>query len=253
MNPVKELIYNSEHVRIVLINNEPYTCALDVCTILGYKNGRDAILRHCKEKGVVKHDTLTAGGNQLLTYIDKGNVIRLIARSELLEAEKFESWIFDEAIPSILSNGFYSIIPKTYKDALRALADSIEEKEAALMQVQLATTALIAVTPKVEKYDQFLDAGNLISLDAAAKSIGIGRTRLTSALRDKKILYKPAANSVNHVYQKYIDSKHFEVKMHPITKGTVLTNYPQIYVTAKGMSFLQDLFKKESTPISSSS
>lgn len=247
MNSITELSFNSATIRIHLIGNQPFWCATDVCGILGYSNGPDAISRHCKPDGIAKHDTVTDGrGVQQLTYINEGNLYRLIIKSNLPEAERFERWVFEEVLPQIRSSGTYYAVPRTYKDALRALADSIEAKEQ-------AQAALIAVTPKVEKYDQFLGAGNLISLDNAAKNLGIGRTRLTTQLRDKKILYKPAANSVNHVFQRYIDSKHFEVKMHPITKGTVLTNYPQIYVTAKGMSLLQDIFKKESTPISSSS
>ena len=42
-----------------------------------------AILRHCKPKGIVKHDTLTNGGSQQLTLINEPNVYRLIIKSSL--------------------------------------------------------------------------------------------------------------------------------------------------------------------------
>ena len=87
----------------------PWFCAKDVCEILGYANDRDTISKHCREKGVAKRDTLTEGGNQSMTYIDQGNLYRLIARSRKPEAEKFESWVFDEVIPSIHKTGSYSL------------------------------------------------------------------------------------------------------------------------------------------------
>ena len=43
-------------IRTVEIDGEIWFVASDVTNILGYSNGRDAISRHCKQKGVVKHD-----------------------------------------------------------------------------------------------------------------------------------------------------------------------------------------------------
>ena len=61
---------------------------------------------HCK--GVVKRDTLTKGGKQELLFIPEGDVIRLVARSKLPAAERFESWVFYEVIPSVLRTGTYT-------------------------------------------------------------------------------------------------------------------------------------------------
>ncbi len=85
-------------------------CGKDIAKALGYSNVRDALLRHCKEKGVVKCDTLTKGGMQELTYIDEGNVYRLITHSRLPNAERFESWVFDEVLPEIRHTGGYGNI-----------------------------------------------------------------------------------------------------------------------------------------------
>lgn len=82
-------------------------CGKDIAKALGYSNVRDALLRHCKEKGVVKCDTLTKGGMQELTYIDEGNVYRLITHSKLPNAERFELWVFDEVLPEIRQTGSY--------------------------------------------------------------------------------------------------------------------------------------------------
>jgi len=77
----------------------------DVAKALGYSNDRDAINRHCK--GVVKRDTLTAGGRQEITFITEGDVYRLITHSKLPAAEEFEHWVFDEVLPTIRKDGYY--------------------------------------------------------------------------------------------------------------------------------------------------
>jgi prophage antirepressor-like protein len=96
-------------VRTVDIDGEIWFVAADVAKTLGYSNGPDAIGRHCKEKGIVKHDILTTRGNQKVTLINEPNVYRLIVKSTLPAAEKFEAWIFEEVIPSIRKHGGYGI------------------------------------------------------------------------------------------------------------------------------------------------
>ena len=81
-------------------------CGRDIAAALGYSNTRDALNRHCK--GVVKRDTLTAGGEQELSFIPEGDVYRLICNSKLPSAEKFERWVFDEVLPTIRKTGNYS-------------------------------------------------------------------------------------------------------------------------------------------------
>lgn len=96
-------------VRMIDESGKVYFCGKDVATALGYADTVNAIKRHCKEKGVTKRHTLTNGGKQSIVFIDEGNLYRLITHSKLPEAEKFESWVFDEALPSIRKTGGYSV------------------------------------------------------------------------------------------------------------------------------------------------
>lgn len=61
--------------------------------------------QHCK--GSVKHRVLTDGGVQESKFIPEGDVYRLIVRSKLPTAERFERWVFDEVLPAIRKNGGY--------------------------------------------------------------------------------------------------------------------------------------------------
>ena len=95
-------------------NGKVWFPATEVAEMLGYKNPQKAIRDHCVEKGCTIRSVLTKGGKQDKKYINEGNVIRLITKSQLEGSEDFESWIFDEVIPQIMKTGKYEI--KTSKN-----------------------------------------------------------------------------------------------------------------------------------------
>lgn len=91
--------------------------ATDVARVLGYANPQKAVREHCREEGVNEIDTPTENqwGKvviQKIKYITEGNVYRLIVRSKLPSAEKFEKWLFDEVVPSIRKHGYYGKIDR---------------------------------------------------------------------------------------------------------------------------------------------
>lgn len=89
-------------VRFITIDDKQYAVGKDIAMILGYSNPRDAISRHCK--GVVKHDSFKEGGN-CIALITEGDIYRLIIKSKLPQAEKFESWVMDEVLPELRKSG----------------------------------------------------------------------------------------------------------------------------------------------------
>lgn len=120
-------------IRTTLINNQPYFCLADVCRILDIKNARDCRKR-LKDKGVASTDTLTEGGLQAMIFVDESNLYRCIFQSRKSEAEKFQDWVTEEVLPEIRKTGSYSLVPKSYAEALRLYADEVEQRE--LMQKQ---------------------------------------------------------------------------------------------------------------------
>lgn len=87
---------------------EPWFCAADVCKALGYANSRKAIADNCREKGVTSSYTITSKGRQALTFINEGNLYRLIIKSRKEEAQRFEAWVCDEVLPAIRKHGSYT-------------------------------------------------------------------------------------------------------------------------------------------------
>ena len=117
-------------VRTMIIDGKPYFCARDIATALGYAKPRNAVATHCK--GALKRGVLTEGGNQEMTFIPEGDIYRLIIRSKLPSAEKFESWVMDEVLPQIRKHGAYmteNTIEKalTSPDFLIQLATQLKE------------------------------------------------------------------------------------------------------------------------------
>lgn len=94
-------------VRTVTADGEVWFVGSDICDALGYVNPSDAIKQHCK--GVAKRYPLsTAGGMQQMRVLSEPDVMRLIVSSTLPAAERFESWIFEDVLPSIRRTGGYT-------------------------------------------------------------------------------------------------------------------------------------------------
>ena len=108
--PEGEQVFND--VRTFEENGEIWFWATDVARVLGYANVHAAVLKHCKPKGVTNREVLVGGSKQIVKFINEGNVYRLISRSRLKTAQRFEDWVFDEVIPSIRRKGFYGDISR---------------------------------------------------------------------------------------------------------------------------------------------
>lgn len=102
-----------KQVRTVEIDGEIWFVASDVAKILGYAKPSNAINTHCKARGTLKRGIPTKGGDQEVILINEPNVYRLIIKSKLPSAEKFENWLFEEVVPAIRKKGFYGKINRT--------------------------------------------------------------------------------------------------------------------------------------------
>lgn len=97
-------------VRTVEIDGVIWFVAIDVATILGYSNPRDAIKKHVddEDKGVAKCDTL--GGAQDLTIINESGLYSLILSSKMPKAKTFKRWVTSEVLPALRKSGFYALV-----------------------------------------------------------------------------------------------------------------------------------------------
>ena len=243
MNELK--IFENEEfgkIRTVEIDGKPYFSASDVANALGYANPRKAIIDHCK--GVTKCDTPTNSGVQSINFIPEGDIYRLIIRSKLPSADKFEKWVFDEVIPSIRKNGGYianqesltpeQIVANALVVAQRIIADRDRQIE--------------EMKPKADFFDAVADSKDAIEIGQVAKVLnlpGIGRNKLFEILRKRKVLMDGFPNR-NVPYQKYIDKGYFRTieQKYTLPDGSTRIDIKTL-VYQKGVDGIRKLLQRD--------
>ena len=111
-----QLFQNTEwKIRVVMRDGEPWFVAKDVATCIEHSN----VTKMCelcrdKDKFVadveeLKTNELLVLGNRGLTCISESGLYRILAKCNLPKCEPFESWVFDEVLPSIRKTGGYGI------------------------------------------------------------------------------------------------------------------------------------------------
>jgi prophage antirepressor-like protein len=237
MNNLKMFNYSGLLVRVVLVGNEPWWVLRDVCDVLGISNSRDVSARlDDDEKGVDLIDTL--GGTQQTTIINESGLYSVILRSDRPEAKAFRKWVTSEILPQIRKTGSYSPVPTDPIEQVLMLAEKLTITAKQVIEERNKNAALAHVIeeqrPKVELAEQCINAVNALSMAEAAKVLGTGRTRLFAHLKASGVLMRS-----NNPYQEFVDRGLFVVKAHPVKMGDICINYPQTYVTGKGIDFIR--------------
>ena len=121
-------------VRTVDIDNKIYFCGSDVAKALGYARPNDSISAHCRYtvKHSIPHPQSKNKEIEML-FISEGDVYRLIAHSKLPSAEHFESWIFDEVLPTIHRTGSYIMEGSEKDNELKLLQATVTQLQNMLL------------------------------------------------------------------------------------------------------------------------
>ena len=220
-----QIFKNTEfgEVRTIEENGKVLFCGSDCAKALGYTNSRKALGDHCK--GVTKRSTLTAGGKQEMSFISEGDLYRLITHSKLPSAEKFESWVFDEVLPSIRKHGGYINGQEQMTDeellskALIMAQSKIEEKNRVIGE---QNQQIQRMKPKELFADAVAASRTSILIGDLAKmlrqnGVDIGQKRLFTWMRENGYLIKQKGASWNMPTQKAMDKGLFEIKETTIT------------------------------------
>lgn len=204
-------------IRTITENEKTLFCGSDVARALGYKRPNEAIAAHCK--GTVKRRTPTNGGVQEMLFISEGDIYRLAAKSELPGAEKFESWIFDEVLPSIRKHGAY-MTPETLEAAILNPDTMIQlcmelkaeqEKRKALEQKVEQDKPKVLFSDAVSASKSSILVGELAKL-LKQNGVDIGQNRLFDWLRQNGYLIRRKGNDYNMPTQKSMELGLFEIK-----------------------------------------
>lgn len=222
-------------IRTITSSGQILFCGKDVATALGYANTKDALARHCK--GVVNHYPLeTAGGVQQVRFISEGDLYRLIVTSKLPAAQKFETWVFDEVLPTIRRHGIYAIDELLADDEF--LERAITTLRAERAKRLAAEQALLEAAPKVSYYDIVLASPSLITATEIAKDYGLSAKKLNQILREEQVQFHQSGRWF--LYAKFAEQGYTQSKTHEYDEGKTRTH---MYWTQKGRLFIYDLLK----------
>ncbi len=222
-------------VRVLEKDGQPWFVANDVARALGYTNPSKATNDHCK-KAITTWGNDSLGRRQEFKVIPEGDIYRLVIKSKLPSAEKFEAWVFDEVLPSIRQNGGY-IANQEYLSDAEILAKAVIVAQNVIAQKDKLISEM---KPKAEFFDTVASSKTAIPMDQVAKVIGkkgIGRNKLFAILRDKRILDRG-----NIPYQEYVDRGYFRVVEQKYTtpNGETHINIKTL-VYQKGVDYIRRL------------
>lgn len=183
--------------------------ANDVAKALGYVETAKAVRTHCKGVSVLD----TPYENQLGTivmqptkYISEADVYRLVMRSKLPEAEKFQDWVCEEVLPSIRKHGGYltdAALQRvvTEPDFLIGLANAIKEERKNRLEVEAKYEEQKQLIGKqqeqIEELDKrtsyvelVLQCKGLLDITQIAQDYGMSGRKMNAILHEKGIQYK---------------------------------------------------------------
>lgn len=266
-------------VRVASENGKVLFAGTDVAKALGYNNPAEAIATHCKpgniEKRYIAHSN--GFGGVKIQFIPESDLYRLVMRSQLPQAEKFQDWVVEEVLPAIRETGGYIPMKKDESDAevmARALMVAQRTIEASKRRAEYEAAraeALELQAEKMEKQIEFHDkrrkkelprltfahaietskqsilVGELAKI-ICQNGVPIGQNRLFAYLRNKGYLMR-TTESHNQPTQKSMNAGLFEVKKTVISKpdGTTLVTTTS-KVTGKGqVYFINKLLKEHAT------
>lgn len=120
--------FDTHEVRTLLIDDQPWFVAADLCAALSIVNPSRALSRlDDDEKGV--HSMNTLGGTQNLSTVNESGLYSLILTSRKAEAKRFKKWVTAEVLPAIRQHGRYDIATATIgTDGLHILHELIGKK-----------------------------------------------------------------------------------------------------------------------------
>ena len=203
-------------IRTVEQDGKVMFCGKDVATALGYTNPNKALRDHTRGERFV-HPLETCGGTQQVQFITEGDLYRLIASSKLPSAQQFESWVFDEVLPSIRKQGGYMTAradetpEQIMARALMLAKDTMDRQQREIAELRPKALYADAVTAS----DGTCLVGELAKM-MRQNGVQVGQNRLFEWLRRDGYLGKTGSNR-NVPTQRAMEQGLFRIKETAVT------------------------------------
>jgi prophage antirepressor-like protein len=177
--------YGKNKIHVVIDNNdEIWFSAKDTAIALGYKNSKDAIIKHVyiedtirltKLKNISKQDIHI--NHPMTVFINEAGLYSLVLRSNLKSAKKFKYWVTHDVLPTIRKYGSYKL-KQSYEKERIELIDKLN--------YFMEENKLIKNDLKKNKYP---NGAVVYVIDYSTKYESIYRLGRTTDMKKRKKLY----------------------------------------------------------------
>lgn len=248
-------------LEVLVENGKEYFPATEIAKILGYSNPQKAIRDHCREDGCTIRSVGVVTGKKTdgtdaiqfvnKKYINEGNLYRLITKSNLPQAEVFESWVFDEVLPTIRKTGMYmtdnvweTIIndPEKLGEVLINYGKVKKEKELLEEENQIQKQLIAEYKPIKEYVDTILSSEDTMTTTQIAADYGFSAYELNKTLNEQRVVRKVGGQwilYIEHMNKGYTKSETMTVKKKDGTDKVVANTK----WTQKGRLFIHNLLE----------
>lgn len=225
-------------VRTLMIDDNPWFVASDVCKALAISNPTVAVQRLEDDE----RSKLNLGRQGDTNLINEYGLYSLVLASRKPDAKKFKHWITHDVLPSIRKHGLYAV-DELLNDpdlAIKAFTALKEERE---KNKRLAADNE-RMKPKEIFHDAVAGSKSSIPIGDLAKilkqnGIDIGANRMFKWMRENGFLIKRKGRDWNIPTQKAMNAGLFEVKECTIPatpyigRTTLVTGFGQTYFIKK--------------------
>lgn len=239
-------VFNNEEfgeVRTVMVSDEPWFVAADVCKALELSNPTVAVSRLDEDE----RSKFNLGRQGEGIIVNEAGLYSLILGSRKPEAKVFKRWITHDVIPAIRKTGGYIQGEESMSDddlIARALVMAQKKIELREQQLKENDAQLKLQKPKVDFADHVTDSDNAIDMGTFAKyaqkqGITMGRNTLFKWLRDQGVLMDN-----NVPYQRYLNAGWFRVIENIYNTGSGQYTTHKTLVTGRGQVALINYIRK---------
>jgi prophage antirepressor-like protein len=154
-----EFSATKQAVRSLLIHNEPWLVAKDVCDILELSDTNKALAKLDSDEKLTRK-VFGSGQNRKMWLVSESGLYALIMRSNKPEAKAFRKWVTGEVLPAIRKKGFYG--------TAQTKTDFIDARATCYTRVLYNATPIRCITLKEVPYYSIADFLKAVKSGTAA-------------------------------------------------------------------------------------
>lgn len=237
--------YQSNEIRTVQQDGEPWFVLKDVCGVLGMSNPT-VVAERLEDDERAKSDLGRQGVGWI---INESGLYNVILRSDKPEAKPFRKWVTSEVLPSIRKHGAY-MTPETLQAAISnpdyllqvvtALKNETDKRKALEATNSSLSVDLEIARPKADYFDELVDRNLLTNFRETAKQLEIKEREFVRFLLERKYIYRDKRGKLMPYAEK--NNGLFEVK--ECFNDKTQWSGTQTLITPKGRETFRLLYMK---------